>query len=127
MGLTAGTPRLYAPVADTKGPNAFSNFKGWEAALKANQAELDACDQEAQDAWRLTGRYFYESVADGYAFYQIVRENKKTVRIRHCLGVAADDYQVHVWGPEASIPTALAQRLVDRHAAIARLFGKGGL
>lgn len=119
--------RLYAPVAGTSEQWVLLDTTAWLQAMERNFAELKACDDEAAAAGRLTGRYFYQSVADGRAFYQIVRENKKTVRIRHCEGVAGDDYQVNLWGWEASIPTTLAQRLVNQRVAMAKLFSGGGL
>lgn len=48
---------------------------------------------------KLVGRYVQEPYADGYAYYEIVRENKKSVRLRVIQNIG-DDWVLPYWGEE---------------------------
>lgn len=96
----------------------------WERTMQENEARLSRIDREAIDAGVLAGRVIYYPVADGYALYQVIRTNKKTARIRQCVGIG-DDYRVLLWGDEATIPLSQAEWLVGRQDALDRLFGGG--
>ena len=50
-----------------------------------------------------------EAYADGYAIYQIVRENKNTVRIKVCKDIG-DDWVIPYWGEETTIDKSHAER-----------------
>jgi len=82
-----------------------SNF--WDL-LKENQAILDQIDSEAKDKGELLWRYIQEPFADGYAIYQIIKVNKKSVRIEVCTGLG-DDWVIPYWGEEATIDLDHAQ------------------
>jgi len=61
-------------------------FKKWDEKFK----EIEQKDKAAKQNNMLVGRYIRMPVADGYAFYEIVRENKQTVRIEHITGLGDD-------------------------------------
>ncbi len=86
------------------------DHKAFFKALEDNMAALNACDAEAREAGRLVGRSFSISVGDGQAIYQIIKENKKTVRVRLCQGVACDDYADWQLGAEGTMKKELAIR-----------------
>lgn len=117
-------PRLYEPVAakpDYEDPDWINK---WDKAQKANEKELDACDDEAKKVDRMVGRFFQIQVADGYAIYQIVKENKKTVRVKRCEGICGDEYQDWNLGHGASMSKAKAQELIGFKDKLNEMFSK---
>lgn len=70
-------------------------IKMWDA----NMEKMVASDHAAREAGRLVGRYLNFQMADGYAYYRIVRENKKSVRLQVVTDIG-DDY-VHPFLGEA--------------------------
>lgn len=66
----------------------LATIQGWEDAAKKSRA------------W--VGRTLTDGVGDGYAIYVVVKENKKSVRIKVCRGVG-DDWTSRHWGEECSI------------------------
>lgn len=91
---------------------------------KANWKKIREADKEAKKEGRLVGRYIQHAYADGYAIYQIIREYKKTVRIRVCTGIG-DDWVLPAWGAESSIPKETAMRFLSWEDTKMELFGKG--
>jgi len=72
--------------------------------IDENWKRLQEHDNTVKKEGKLVGRYIQESVADGYAIYQIIKENKKTVRIKRIPYVCGDEYEVSYWGgDEATI------------------------
>ena len=59
-------------------------------------------DAEAKKKGILVGRYIKEPIADGYAFYKIVKENKATVKIQVVRDIG-DDWSVPYWGESTTI------------------------
>ena len=59
-------------------------------------------DKIAKENNQLVGRYIREPFADGYAYYKIVKENKKTVRIKVVTGIG-DDWVIPYWGESATV------------------------
>ena len=89
-----------------------SNNFDWrrsEQIWQQNFAEIQRINQLARERGTIVGRIISESVADGQAHYQIIKENKNSVRIRHCKGFP-DDYMVSYWGEEATIDKQYALR-----------------
>ena len=80
--------------------------------MEGNQTLLDQIDSEAKAKGELLWRYIQEPFADGYAVYQIVKVNKKTVRIRVCGGLG-DDWIIPYWGEEATIEIEHARWRVE--------------
>lgn len=73
-----------------------------------NRESLDEQDKQAEMDGTMVGRYIEEGIADGCATYVIVKENKRTVKIRHVTGLG-DDYMIGYWGKEATIHKAYAK------------------
>ena len=64
----------------------------YDEAIKTNFNLLEEINKRCKEKGSLVGRYFTSSVADGYAYYQVIKENKKTVRIIRIVGLG-DDYR----------------------------------
>ena len=93
--------------------------KQWEE----NYKKMEEVDFEARREGQLIGRYLREQIADGYAYYQITKENKNTVVIEHVTGIG-DDYSVPYWGSKASIKKAFAIQNVECRDKFNALFSK---
>ena len=76
------------PIMDHK----TYDWQKYDDAIKNNFELLNNIDKRCQKKNSLVGRYFKVSVADGYAYYQIVKENKKSFRIVRLVGLG-DDYR----------------------------------
>ena len=63
--------------------------------------QLEKQDIVLRDNGILKGRFIAEYYATGYAYYKIIRVNKKTVRIRFIN--IGDGYSIPYWGYETSI------------------------
>jgi hypothetical protein len=87
--------------------------KDWQECQKVNTELIEKIESQAIANGGILHRFLYESVADGKAIYQIIKENKKTVRVRLCCidGLFAD-YVVPQWGEEASISKEYAERAI---------------
>jgi hypothetical protein len=85
--------------------------------LDENWERLREYDQKAKAEGRLVGRYIREHIADGFAVYEIIRENKTTVRIRRIEHICGDEWSIPYWGEEATIDKVYAlQRINGRDA-----------
>ena len=115
---------LYKPK--TCSPSDYRQ-KGMECFL-ANGAEITRIENAVRenDPDGLLYRFIVEPVADGKAVYQIIKVNKRSVRIRLCQldGCYGPDYFVPQWGDEAVISIDYAQAAVRRRDASARIFGE---
>lgn len=111
---------LYMPERITE-----RDFQDWEKAkaiLARNFEQLQRIDAEAKKSGSLVGRYIRESVADGLAYYQIIKEGKRTVRIRICLDICGDNYRVSYWGEEATIDRKYALKSVEGRDMMTKMF-----
>jgi hypothetical protein len=111
---------LYQPVRIVD-----KDYKNWDrvkAILDGNFQQLQQIDEEAKKAGKLVGRYIRESVADGLAYYQIIKEGKRTVRIRICLDICGDNYRVSYWGEEATIDRKYALKSVEGRDMMTKMF-----
>ncbi len=100
--------------------------KDWKKVMKMydeNMERLEACDKKARDAGKIVGRYIQHPYADGHAVYQIVRENKHTVRIRVCTGLG-DDWILPAWGEECTIDKATAMQFLSIRDNWVKFFGE---
>lgn len=88
-----------------------------------NFKQLEKQDREAKKAKKLVGRYISMSMADGKAFYQIVKENKKSVRIKVCIGLG-DDWKVPYWGKESTIGKDYAASCIRVRDGINKIFSR---
>lgn len=103
-------------------PGNYKNLNFLET-IKKNWAKLQECDKTAKEKGELVGRYIDEPFADGKAIYQIIKENKKTVRIRVCTGLG-DDWVIPYWGEETTIDKEYAVKKVAQRDALTELFRK---
>ena len=102
------------------------NSEDWdqaELALKNNWNKLEAIDENAKNNNQLLYRYISHPYADGEAFYQIIKENKTTVRLRACTGLG-DDWVLPAWGKECSISKSQAELFIKRRDGLKELFSK---
>jgi hypothetical protein len=91
--------------------------RNWKAIAEA--------DEKARKEGKLTGRYIKHGYADGYAVYQIMRENKKTVRIKVCRGIG-DDWVLPAWGEECTISKQTALSFIDYEDGLREMFAGTG-
>lgn len=91
----------------------------WNANFRALEAE----DAEARRNGTLVGRYIKEPIADGYAFYKIVKENKATVKIQVVTDIG-DDWRVPYWGNSTTIPKSYAIKSIGMEDKLAELFSR---
>ena len=86
-------------------------MEGWyEKHLKHFNREM--AKSEALPKGLQVGKIFQIHVADGYAFYEIVRINKKTVRIKWRRDLCLDEYQYYGWGEGCSVDKSLIEPLI---------------
>ena len=99
----------------------------WEA-YKAEQERLfdtlKANDAAAKARGELVGRYIQESVADGYAYYVIVRHTGSKVKVEHQQGIA-DGYSVRmIESMNGNIPAKYARENIGWRDQRDGLFAK---
>lgn len=99
------------------------NTNAWIKQIEENQEKMYQKDQEAKEKGVLKGRYINEPYADGYAYYEIVRENKNTVRIKVIKNIG-DDWVIPYWGEEATIAKDHALRNIGWRDHMASLVKK---
>ena len=105
--MTKINPMLYVPI---KIHTENDSWQKWEECRKANLEHLEEIEKKAIANGGLLHRFLYESVADGKAIYQIIKVNKKTVRVRLCcVDGCFSDYAVPQWGDEATIDIEYAK------------------
>ena len=95
-----------------RGIKMLGHFEERLKVMKENWDKIVSEDKAAKDDGKLVGRYIKEQIADGFAIYQIVRENKQTVRIKVVTGIG-DDWIIPYWGEEAAIDKAYAQGNIE--------------
>lgn len=109
---------------DLRDPDDYDLHTGHEV-LDKNYERLRKHDAKQRDQGSMVGRFIQEHIADGYSFYLIVRENKRTVRIERIPYISGDEWVVPYWGAEATIDKDYAQRMLNARDALDRLFGGG--
>ena len=90
-----------------------------------NFKNLKAIDENAKRKGSLLWRYIEEPHADGYAYYQIVKVNKKSVRIVN-VTLGGDDWMIPYWGEETTIDIEYAKQSIKWRDGISKLFKKAG-
>lgn len=93
------------------------------AAQDAKYEMMEHQDKVSKGLGILPGRFISEPRGDGYAYYLIVKENKKTVRIERVTGLG-DDWSIPMWGDAASIPKGYAEESLRRRDGLNALFGR---
>lgn len=107
------------PIYDFKVGTASA---GWGEQMDANVKAMEAQDKEAKKNGTLVGRFVEHGYADGAAYYVIVRENKKSVRIHVVAGIG-DDWVLPAWGIEFTLSKEQAIRIVTYRDSINELLG----
>ena len=72
--------------------NESIDWDKYDEAIKNNFNLLEEINKRCKEKDSLVGRYFTSSVADGSAYYQVIKENKKSVHIIRLVGLG-DDYR----------------------------------
>jgi hypothetical protein len=91
----------------------------------ANLAHLKLIDKaQNEKGENLLYRYFNRPVADGYAWYQVVKVTQKTATVKWCDGICLDDYQDMMLGDESTLPRTMVEKLVSSRIALEKLFSK---
>jgi len=103
----------------------YTNWDQADLAIKKNWSALESIDEEAKNSNKILHRYISHQHADGRAYYQIIKENKKTVKIRVCTGLG-DDWVLPAWGEECNIPKPQAELFIKRRDGLKELFSKRG-
>jgi hypothetical protein len=117
-------PQTNFPVTDI---NKFKFPKDMDEYFKQFNKNFEALskqDEEAAKQGKLVGRVIQEQIADGYAYYVIIRENKKTVRIRRATGLG-DDWTIPYWGDEATIEKNYVLNQFQWKEDLAKIMAKG--
>ena len=99
-------PMIYQPIKAYDGPY---NYEKWQECREANFNHLKEIENKAIASGGLIYRFLYEAVADGKAIYQIIKVNKRTVRVRLCDIDGYADYVVPQWGEEATVNIEYAE------------------
>ena len=84
--------------------------------LKIDQENMDLLekiDKDAREKGQILYRYITEPYADGKAIYQIVKVNKKTVRIKVCLGIG-DEWITPMFGEECLVSKDYVEEALKR-------------
>lgn len=88
-----------------------------------NRKKLELEDEKAMEENKLVGRFVQEPYADGYAIYRVIRENKKSVRIR-LVEEIGDSYMLPYWGKETTIDKDYALGNIGRRDRLNRMFSR---
>jgi hypothetical protein len=115
-------PLIYKPKS-TDGFT-YETYDEYDKIRRENWKSLNDLDKQAKEAGQLVGRYIKHQIADGYAYYQIIKEHKKSVRIRLCEGLG-DDYFIQAWGGESTISIDKALSFISNREWLENLGKKG--
>lgn len=94
--------------------------------LEKTWSRLLCDDKAAKKAKTLVGRYITQPMGDGRAVYQIIKETKRTVTIRHVPGACADDWIIPYWGTRATVRRAWVEQEIRGHEAMDEMFSAKG-
>jgi hypothetical protein len=103
------------------------SFNDWEKARvnsEHNYEVLKRIDQQQRDRGELLWRYFRRNVADGYAYYQIVRVTKKSAIVEVCRGICLDEWTDNMLGEVCELPIKIVRDLIEQKDNLEKLFGR---
>lgn len=98
----------------------------WETARRGAEYNYDALkiiDREQRDKGELLWRYFRRNVADGYAYYQVVRVTKKSAIVEVCRGICLDEWTDNMLGEVCELPIKIVKDLIQQKDSLEKLFG----
>jgi len=104
-------------------PTPLSDWEKARVNSDNNLNVLEGIDREQKAKGEILWRYFRRNVADGYAYYQIVKVTKKTAVVKICRGICLDEWTDNLLGEECSLPIQKVQELIYSRDAMAKLFG----
>lgn len=93
---------------------------------EANLAHLKSIDKaQAEKGGNLLYRYFSRPVADGLAWYQVIKVTPKNVTVQWCDGICLDNYCDTMLGDgEITLPRHIVEPLVQGRIAMDKFFSK---
>lgn len=89
--------------------------------LEKNEALVKQIEEIQRQRGELLYRFLHFPVADGYAAYQIVKTNQKTVRLEWCPAATGDSYQDIILGEASSFPLLKAKQMLDNKDHFAKM------
>jgi hypothetical protein len=101
----------------------MSDYDAYVNRMKENYNAMEKRDADAKAKGTIVGRYVAEPYADGYAYYEILWENKATVTAQVITGIG-DDWVIPYWGRRAKIDRAYALRSLRIRDTYAEIFSK---
>jgi hypothetical protein len=99
--------------------NGQEYLKQWDLWFKEQTAASDALPEGLQ-----VGKIFSTQVADGYAYYEIVRINKKTVRLKWRKELSPDGWNDAVLGQGGSFPKSSIHNIISQADVWKRILEK---
>ena len=96
-------------------------FEEMVARMEREQKTLQEEDAKAKAAGKLVGRYYKEQIADGYAYYRVVKATKTRVTLEH---VAIGDAWLIRWIEDSGRKVArkVVEANIQRRDGLAAFF-----
>jgi hypothetical protein len=110
----------YKPLYPT---NDYSNINDLFKNSYLNLTELERISN-SQPEDSILYRYFRVQVADGYTYYQVIKVNKKTCKIKICDGIDLDNYLSSYFDNGGDFPLGIITKLVKKQQELNDLFKK---
>jgi len=85
-----------------KGKDGYNDYDKIDAIHHRNEVVIMGWEDQAKKTRAWIGRTLADHVGDGSAVYVVIKENKKSVRIRVCQGIGDDYFSTH-WGYECTL------------------------
>ena len=99
--------------------NGKEYIEQWDLWFNEQMAASNALPDGLQ-----VGKIFSTQVADGYAYYEIVRVNKQTVRLKWRKELSPDGWNDAVLGQGGSFPKHSIEHIIDSADAWKRILSK---
>jgi len=92
------------------------------------QEQIKKLEKEVEESKKLPagvvpGKLFWVPVADGHAYYRVIKVNKKTATIRWCPELDADRWQDVVLGEGGVFSIGIIDRIIKRIEGLRKIFG----
>lgn len=96
-------------------------INNYRAKVDAEFKSMQEVDQSAKDQGVLVGRFIQEQIADGYAYYRILRAGSRNVALEHM--DIGDAWRIPmIESMNLVVPVKYARENIERRDAIAELF-----
>lgn len=100
----------------------MTDWKAWQKEDTRKTKEMETRDLTSKSSNSLVGRYIREPFADSYAYYEIVKENKTTVKIKHI--AIGDAWTIPYWGKSATVKRVYAVQNVKARDFYSSIFNE---